>query len=219
MTTIFKKLLIPVFIAVAGLSMAAAVDFYVSRQAEPLIFFEIGQVPAKKAVLVLGTIRSVQGRINLFYKYRLDAAAELFNSGKVDAVIVSGDNSRPDYDEPTNMKRDLVERGVPEEFVTIDYAGFRTLDSVVRAEKIFGLSDYIIVSQPFHLSRAIFLARANGQEVVGYAARDVGGRFGASVRTREVLARLKAFLDVYVLRVDPKFLGGKEEVVYRKRNK
>ena len=168
----------------------------------------------KKAALVLGTAKFYKGRKNPFYENRLDAAAELWTAGKIEAILVSGDNSRKEYDEPTNMKMDLIDRGIPPEYITIDYAGFRTLDSVIRADEIFGLDDYIIVSQPFHCIRAIFLAEKHGQKVIGYCAKDVLSPAGIKTRLREVLARSKAALDVAVGK-EPKFLGKKEVVAYK----
>ena len=163
---------------------------------------------------MLGCGKYTQGRPNLYYKYRIDAAAQLWKAGKVDAILVSGDNSRKDYDEPSSMKSDLVEKGVPAEYITVDYAGFRTLDSVIRAKEIFGLDNYIVVSQPFHCQRAVYLANAKGQDVIGCCAADVGGGSGFKVRLRETLARAMAVLDI-MLSKSPKYLSKQESVNYR----
>ncbi len=194
-----------------------AVDFYVGSFSDGRLYSDINDVPHCRAALVLGCGRYFEGRINLFYQYRIDAAAELWNSGKIDAILVSGDNSRKDYDEPTSMKADLVAKGVPAEYITIDYAGFRTLDSIVRAGKVFNLEDYIIISQPFHCSRAIYLARQNGQDVIGWCARDVKSAAGLKLRLREVLARNKALFDILIHK-NPKYLGKQEKVNYRVSN-
>ncbi len=188
------------------------VDFYVASAATDKLYTDIEKVPHKKAALVLGTAKFIETRDNWYYNFRIDAAAQLWKAGKIDAILVSGDNSRSDYDEPTTMKEDLVAKGIPAEFITVDYAGFRTLDSIVRAEKVFGLQDYIIVSQPFHCVRAVYLAQRNGQNVIAWAASDIRGDF--KMRLREVLARNKAVFDILTQKT-PKFLGPKENVNYR----
>lgn len=189
-------------------------DFYVGSFSQGRLFDQISDIPHRRAALVLGCGKYTQGRPNLYYKYRIDAAVELWESGKVDAILVSGDNSRKGYDEPSSMKTDLIERGIPAGYIAVDYAGFRTLDSVIRAKEIFGLSDYIVVSQPFHCQRAIFLANKKGQSVIGYCANDVVRASGVKVRLRETLARTKAVLDV-MLSKSPKYLGQQEEIHYR----
>ena len=204
------------FLVAFGLICLFAADFYVGSFSKGRIFSDSSEIPYRHAAVVPGCAKTVQGRPNLYYRYRIEAAVRLWNAGKIDAILVSGDNSRKDYDEPSSMKSDLVEKGVPAEFITVDYAGFRTLDSVVRAEQIFGLTEYIIVSQPFHCRRAIYLADRNGQSVIGYCAADVGGRSGLKLRLRETAARLKAVLDVMVSK-NPKYLGDTEPINYRPR--
>ena len=163
--------------------------------------------PAKTA-LVLGCAKALpDGRPNLYFLYRVDAAAQLYHAGIVRHLIVSGDNSRTDYDEPTDMKEALVTAGVAAEHIHCDYAGFRTLDSVVRAREIFQQDRFIIVSQEFHAQRAVYIARHHGIDAIGFAAKDVTTRAGLRTRVRENLARVKAVLDVHVLRTSPKFLG------------
>jgi SanA protein len=151
----------------------------------------------------------------LFYLSRIEAAAQLYKAGKVQALVVSGDNGRVEYDEPTQMKNDLIAMGVPAEFITCDYAGFSTLDSVHRAERVFQESEYIVVSQAFHVRRALFIAADRGHNAVGYAVSTPGGFWGAKVRLREVLARVKAVLQVHALGSDPKYLGQLENVPKR----
>jgi SanA protein len=204
------------FLFIAVLVTAILIDKHISEFAVSKIFFDVKEIPSKNAALVPGTSKYTKGLKNLFYEYRLNAVTELWKNNKINAVVVSGDNSRKEYDEPSDMKNDLIERGIPEEYITLDYAGFRTLDSIVRANKIFGLNDYIIVSQKFHCERAIYLAFCNNQKVIGFCADDVGNLSGMKVRLREVMARTKAFIDLYLLNTDPKFLGKKEKVVFRK---
>lgn len=189
----------------------------VSKQAEPDLYITVEKVPSKKAALVLGTAKyRVGGGKNYFYTYRIRAAVDLFKAGKVKAIVVSGDNSTKYYNETSKMKKDLVKAGVPSHYITLDPLGVRTLDSIVRAEAIFDLKDYIIVSQKFHLERALFLAKAKGQKVIGFIAKDIPGTTAAyRMKAREYLARVKAFLDVYILHTTPKFDGKKEKVNYK----
>lgn len=170
----------------------------------------IEQVPDARAAVVLGCVRILKdGSRNRFYGYRIRAAAELYKAGKVKAVIVSGDNHVKGYDEPSDMKEDLVAAGIPAEKVVCDYAGFRTLDSVVRAKEVFGAERFIVVSQPFHVRRALFLAWGFGCDAYGYAAEDVRGINSVMTLLREQLAKIAALMDV-VIRRQPKFLGSKE---------
>lgn len=165
-------------------------------------------VQPANAALVLGCTRTLpDGRHNLYFLHRVDAAAKLYHAGIVRHLIVSGDNSREDYDEPTAMKDALVVAGVPADRIHCDYAGFRTLDSVVRAREIFQQERIIIVSQEFHAQRAVYIARHHGIDAIGFAARDVTTQSGLRTRLRENLARVKAVLDLHVLHTTPRFLG------------
>ena len=188
----------------------------IAQEASTLIYDDVNKIPAKKAALVLGTSKYLSGgRTNYYFKYRIDATVELFKAGKIRAIVVSGDNGSKGYDEPSIMRDDLVARGIPSKYITLDYAGFRTLDSIVRAEAIFDLEDYIIVSQRFHLERAIYLAHAKGQKVIGYVAKDFRDTVWAKrMEHRELLARAKAVIDIHI-GVEPKFYGKKVKVVYK----
>ena len=193
------------------------IDLYISKSSKADIYSDVNKIPSKKAALVLGTAKyMIGGGKNYFYTYRIRAAAALFKAGKVKAIVVSGDHSTKYYDETGKMQKDLIKAGVPRKYITVDPLGVRTLDSVMRAEAIFDLKDYIIVSQRFHLERALFIAKAKGQEVIGFMAKDIPGTVAAyRMKAREYLARAKAFLDVYVLHTMPKFDGKKEKVNYK----
>ena len=193
--------------SLGGLLLLLACNTYVEQSAKQEIFSEIQNLPEKPIALVLGTAKTVNGRPNRFYTTRIKATAELYHANKIRHVLVSGDNSRGDYDEPTAMKEDLIALGVPGEKITIDYAGFRTLDSVVRAHRVFGQSSFVIVTQRFHGERAVFLARHYGLDAVAYCAADVPVSTGMKTYLREYLARVKAVLDVWVLSKKPKYLG------------
>ncbi len=187
-------------------------EWAVCRAAAGGVYATAGEVPTADVALVLGTARLLaDGRPNVFYTARIALAAELFRTGKVRGLIVSGDNSRSDYDEPTSMKADLVAGGVPERFITCDYAGFSTLDSVRRLSRVFGQRRVVVVSQRFHVERALFLARRDGLDARGCEAADAARWWQVRVRLREVLARGKAVLDV-ALRREARFLGPPEPV-------
>lgn len=190
----------------AALSLPAA-DYMVRDSARDRTYTDLEAIPKRKVGMLMGTSKFVSGRINLFYRYRIEAAAKLYQSGKIDYVLVTGDNSTVNYDEPTTMRNDLVALGIPSKRIVLDYAGFRTLDSVVRADKIFGQKSFTVISQRFHNERAIYLAQAYGLDAIGFNARDVGGYGGIRVLLREQLARVSAVLDVQVLNTQPKFLG------------
>jgi len=195
-----------------GISTPLLCDLRVAAAAEGRIYDSVESVPKAPVALLLGTAKEFNGYPNSFYTTRITAAAELFKAGKVRGILVSGDNGRTDYNEPEDMRADLVLAGVPEEFITLDYAGFRTLDSVVRAKEIFGQDHFVVVSQRFHLERAIYLARKHGIEATGYTAADPPYRPSrVRIRMREVAARSAAVADV-VIRRGPKFLGKAEEV-------
>lgn len=190
-----------------------AADAYVTSVAEAHVYRSLEEVPPRRVALVLGTAKfAPSGNINLYYKRRLQAALDLYESGIVTRILVSGDNSREGYDEPTFMMEDLVALGVPEDHIQRDFAGFRTLDSVLRASKVFQLDGFVAVSQEFHCLRAVYLAREAGLDAVGYCAQDVGGATGAKIRLREVAARLMAVVDIRVLHKQPKFLGDPIEI-------
>ncbi len=172
------------------------------------VFTDAEAVPACRVGLVLGCAKELSnGRANLYFERRMDAAAELYATNRVEYLIVSGDNSRMDYDESTDMKDALVARGIPAEKIICDYAGFSTLDSVVRAQAIFQQDRFVVVSQDFHARRAIYIGQQHGLEVYAYTARDVHGTGGLRTQLREHLARVKTVLDVKLLGREPRFYG------------
>jgi SanA protein len=176
-------------------------------------FDKIEELPFNKTGLLLGTSKYIGKSLNYYYQYRIDAAVELFNAGKIKYIIVSGDNSIHSYNEPATIKKDLVKRGIPENVIYPDYAGFRTFDSVIRSKKIFGQNSITIISQQFHNERALFIANHNDIKAVAYNARDLSGKYGLKTRIRERFARIKAILDVFILNTKPKFLGERIEII------
>ena len=207
--------LLIIVLSAAAIAFVAWADRHVGQAAAGRIFTDLNDLPRREVAVVLGTSKYANGRLNGFYAGRMRAAAELYKSGTVDGILVSGDNGRQDYNEPEQMKADLVALGVPAEHITADYAGFRTLDSIYRAGDVFGLRSYIVVTQAFHLPRALYLADQKGHDALGLAAYGPGGYWGQRVRAREVLARVQAVLDVEVLRRNPRFLGEPVQVSRR----
>jgi SanA protein len=203
------------FLRLAGLASAAVVLAWLACEAAVEIAAwgrtssRLADVPQRDAALVLGTSKYVApGRLNLHYQYRIDAAAALFKAGKVERIIVSGNGAEPNYNEPRMMRADLVARGVPADRIVLDEAGLRTFDSVVRAASVFGAADCIVVSQPAHNKRAIFIGRCRGQDLVGWNARPVGLAIDPRTAIRERLARVLAVLDVTILHQQPQIADG-----------
>lgn len=196
-----------------GIIIVLVLNLWVIGRASGRIFDKVEQVPEVPVALLLGTSRYVRGQRNAFFFNRIYAAVSLYRAGKVRKIIVSGDNGTQSYNETDDMRRELIARGVPEEDIVNDHAGFRTLDSVVRAKSVFGQSRILIVSQHFHLQRAIFIARAHGIDAVGFSAEDPAeGDALLRVMTREYFARVKAWLDCYVLATQPRFPGPAEPI-------
>ncbi len=187
------------------------INIWVSNSAKERIYYSASEFPDTKVVIVLGTSPYlISGNDNLYFKYRIDAAAELYFAGKVKKILVSGDNGTIAYNEPREMLRALIEKGIPEEDIILDYAGFRTFDSMIRAKEVFGQDTVIVVSQLFHLERALFISKTKGITAYGYPAADPQNSLKITVR--EYPARVSAFLDCYILHTKPKYLGKKIEI-------
>ncbi|HBH12775.1 MAG TPA: protein SanA [Clostridiales bacterium] len=187
-------------------------NLIVEFSARKFTYDKSDEIPYNKVGLLLGTTKNtVSGYLNPYYVYRISAAVELFKNGKVDFLLVSGDNAEINYNEPVSMMNDLIEQGVPEDRIYLDYAGFRTLDSIIRSKEIFGQESITIISQEFHNERAISIAHFKGIEAVGYNAKDVGFRIGLKTNLREVFARVKMVYDL-IFNKQPRFLGETIEI-------
>ena len=203
----YKALCIITALALFAVVAIVVAEYAITNSAKEKTFDSVDVIPKNKVGLLLGTSKYVlNGRQNLFYVYRIQAAVALFNAQKIEYIIISGDNGRTEYDEPTDMKNDLMAKGVPEIAIYLDYAGFRTLDSVVRSKEIFGQDTITIISQQFHNQRAIYIATQKGMDAIGYNAKDVHTLVSMRIAIREKLARVKTLLDV-LLGVNPKYLG------------
>lgn len=205
------KGILTAFFAVVLLLLACNIWVILSTTSQ--VYSEIRDVPDRDVALVLGTSkRFADGRPNTYFKNRIEAAARLYKEGKVKHLILSGDNRTQYYNEPRDMQNALIERGIPDNAITLDYAGLRTLDSVVRSKKVFGQEDVVVVTQKFHSYRAVFIGDYYNINTIAYAAEDVPFRESFNILFREFLARPMAVLDLYVLRKNPRHLGQPEEI-------
>lgn len=218
MSNLKRKILRLCLAAFAGIAAAALLVIgcmaAVHRGSETQVYTDPVQLPANDVGLVLGTSKESggPGRPNPHFYNRIEAAAALYRAGRVRHLLVSGDNGTRGYDEPADMRAALHERGVPLEAITVDDAGFRTLDSVVRAREVFGQRRLTIITDRFHVYRALFLARHHGIDAVAFPSAEVEVRGSMKARTREWFADTKACLDLYVLHTRPRFLGPPIEV-------
>jgi SanA protein len=187
-------------------------NFTINSSTKGKTFSRVDEVPQNQVGLVLGTAKKiVSGQPNHYYSFRINATIELYNAKKIAYVLVSGDNGSRYYNEPKTIKNDLIAGGIPAEKIFLDYAGFRTLDSMVRAKEVFGLEKVTVISQKFHNERAIYLAQKKGLTAVGFNAKDVTGNSGLKIHLREYLARVKVFIDL-LFNTQPKFYGERIEI-------
>ena len=172
------------------------------------LYVDTETIPFNKVGLLLGTSKFVNRHINPYYRYRIQAAAELIKDHKIKYLIISGDNGSKNYNEPETMRKDLINDGIDSTIIYLDYAGFRTFDSILRLKEIFGQDSVTIISQQFHNERAIYIASKERINAIGFNAADVNGKQGLKTRLREKLARVKVFLDFWFGK-KPKYLGSK----------
>ena len=198
----------------AGLALlVVVVYFFVGWTAKGRSYNSVSDVPPRYLGVVLGCAKKIGRYENAFFNTRVDAAAKLFHAGKVQFLLVSGDNHRNGYDEPTDLKEALIKKGVPSNSIYCDYAGLRTLDSIIRVQRIFGQNDFIIISQRFHNERALYIARRSGMGgTLAFNADDAEDKWMFKMYLREIPARIKAMLDVEILGTKPKFLGRKVSI-------
>jgi SanA protein len=207
-----KYAYILLFLLIMPLVVLGLCNLIVEETARGKTYSDILEIPENKVGMVLGTARGlVEGGLNPYYTNRIAATIALYNAGKIHFVLVSGDNGSIYYNEPMTIKKDLVAGGIPAAKIFLDYAGFRTLDSVVRAKAIFGLDSVTIISQEFHNERAIYLAEKKGLKAIGFNADDISGSQGQKVRFREYFARVKVFVDL-LLNTQPKYFGDRIEI-------
>jgi SanA protein len=203
-----------VYTLLTALALVVVANIWVVTSTSNKVFLDYRELPDSdndKVALVLGTSQKlVNGSPNPFFENRIRAAAMLYKEGKVDHFILSGDNRTRYYNEPASMKKALMNYGVPDSVITLDFAGLRTLDSVVRSKEIFGQDELIIITQSFHSYRALFISQYYDIDAVVLVAQEPAEEAALKVYFREYFARTKAVLDLYILKTAPKHLGEKE---------
>lgn len=195
----------------------AVLQLWITLTTRAHIYSDIDAIPKTDFAVVLGTSRYLKnGKNNPFYSERINDAAQLYLQNKVRHIIVSGDNKNFNYNEPRMMAQDLIKKGVPQSAITYDFAGFRTLDSIIRAQKIFNLNHFTVVTQQFHCERAIFIANKNNSQINCLAVKNPNHSF--DIQFREFFARLYTILDLYIFNTQPKFLGELESIQLESKN-
>lgn len=210
-----KRIILTLFILFFLLFVGS--NLWIVKSTKDSVYFGLDTLPHHRIALVLGTShKTVKGGPNPFFEKRIETAAELYKLGKIDHLILSGDNRSRYYNEPMAMLKALLKKGVPASAITLDYAGLRTLDSIVRCKVIFGQNKFIIITQPFHSYRALFISKYYNINAIAMVAEEPDFEYSFKVRIREYLARTKAVLDLYVLKTSPRFLGRKEQINVQK---
>lgn len=205
--SIRKRLILGFFTLLGVLVLSAfALDRWISWKTAPFIYDDLAELPERQVGVVLGTAKYYRvGVLNQYYLFRIQGALNAYNSGKVSYLLLSGDNALQSYNEPMTMRRDLIASGISPSDIVLDYAGFRTLDSIVRTRKVFDTNDFTIITQRFHCERALFIALHMGIQAQCFAVPSPKNML--SIRIREVGARLGTLFDLYILKREPRFLG------------
>ncbi len=201
------------WLLVLGAILVGLGNKWVINNTDDYVFTNWALMPENDVGLVLGTSPYTgEGKANPHFRGRIDAAVELFKLGKIKHLIVSGANPDAHYNEPRKMFQALVKAGVPPEAITMDFAGFRTFDSVARAKLVFGLDRVTIITQEYHAFRAVFIGKKLKMHPVAYAP--AGEQSGPAFMPylREVLARVRAIFDIFVFDTAPKFTGDPEKL-------
>ena len=204
-------------LCVSALTVIAIVlgisSYWFFQRAQGRHYDTLGDVPTHTVALLLGTSsRTTSGGANPFFYARIRAVAELYHAGKVRYILASGDNRYRSYNEPQRMQEALIAFGIPAEDIYLDHAGYRTFDSVVRAERIFGLQRYIIVSQKHHNVRALYIAQAHGHDAYAYNASMNRHITTLRFTMREMAARVLTWLDIHLLQREPQILGAAQPI-------
>lgn len=170
---------------------------------------ELSEIKKAQAVLLLGAGVYKGNRVSYILYDRINAAVELYKSGKASKILVSGDHGTKEYDEVNTIKIRLIQSGIPERDIFTDHAGFSTYDSVLRAKKVFLVDSMIVVTQKYHLTRALYLSRRCSIEVQGYSSDKRNYKMITYYMMRERIARFKDFIKINIIKAGPKFLGEK----------
>lgn len=183
--------------------------FRVEYVSNDYVTSDMNRLPSVNVGIVPGTSKYLSnGSINEYFQNRIDAAVRLYEARKIKYLLISGDNGRSDYNEPQDMRISLIEAGIPDSSIYLDYAGFDTYDSMIRAKKVFGQQKFVVISQEFQNERAVYIARRFGIQAYGFNAKGVNYAGGIRTKLREFFARGKAYTEVN-LGVEPTYLGDK----------
>ena len=208
-----KGLKVLVYIFLAMVIVVIACNIWFVRSTRDRIFSSAAELPTNSVALVLGTSNKLtDGSPNPFFHNRIQTAVRLFREGKVTHFIVSGDNRTIYYNEPLEMKKALMKEGIPDSVITLDYAGLRTLDSIIRSKEVFGQDKITIITQPFHCYRALFISDYYHIDAVALFSDEPSNEEAFPVYIREYFARTKAIIDLYILKTAPRHLGAREKV-------
>ena len=208
-----KAVRISVYTLAALTLLVVCTNIWVVMSTRSRIFSDVDDLPVNSVALVLGTSNKLRGgSVNPFFENRIQTAALLYSKGKVSHFLLSGDNRTVYYNEPQDMLNALVKLGVPDSVITLDYAGLRTLDSIIRSKEIFGQDKLIIITQPFHSYRALFISQFYDIDAVALQTPELAYETGLKTYVREYFARTKAIIDLYILRKAPRHLGERENL-------
>jgi len=206
----WKVILVLLTLGLGSILTPLVLHFYVNAATSTHRYTEVSQVPKQKVAIVFGAGIYPDGTPTPMLADRVDAAVELYKHGTVQKLLMTGDNSRDDYDEVSAMQHYAVTQGIPIEDITLDHAGFSTYESCYRAKEIFGIQQAVLVTQNFHLPRAIYTCQQLNVEAVGLGTSDWGSYSKTTVTrytARETLSVLKALWEVHISRPSPTFLG------------
>lgn len=192
-----------------GLIGIAGINAWILKHTQSFHYTRPDSVPPTRVAIILGAYVHSDGQVSGMLRARLEEGIALYRQGKARKLLLSGDHGRPEYDEVNAMRQYVASRGIPPEDIFLDHAGFDTYDSLYRAQAVFQVHDAVVVTQRFHLARAIYTARALGLNAVGLEAEPFTHlpHEMRRLQAREALARLKAFAELHVLRPQPKYLG------------
>jgi SanA protein len=176
--------------------------------AEPYLYDDVQKVPYTRVAIIPGTASHLAGGgHNPYFTYRIEAAVALYKARRIRIIIVSGDNADKSYNEPVAMRKALIAKGIPKAHIVLDFAGFRTLDTVIRCRDVFGQQRVVFISQRFQNARAVYIGRHNQMDIIGFNAREPQSHTWSFTQAREWVARARMMLDVHLLDTSPKFLG------------
>ncbi|MFD1096479.1 SanA/YdcF family protein [Salegentibacter chungangensis] len=181
---------------IVAILIALGLEAYIEQDTAALVYEEIENVPETNTAIILGASVHSDGKLSPILKDRVDAAISLYENNKIDRFLVSGDHRRDDYNEVSAMSNYLTEKGIPKDRIILDHAGIDTYDSMYRSGEVFGIEDGIIVTQRFHLPRAVFIAKNLGLNYSGYAAPAGGYQPDNRIKRREKLANFKAVWEI-----------------------